>query len=588
MKLSSVKDRLRTYYIYLPFVLLCAPLTAVDAQHFCGTQPPSAVLKTGGENLTEDVAPHREVEQRTGAHLPISGDLRGLVVYIQSQEDEFHSDHWPSGGLPNWTDRYESDMHEYFYAMSGGTLNLHLDTYPELMRLSSPEHTYLNGGQNYGTAIKDILYRLDQQIDFEDYDSWSSHDRSFRVSPGPERKVDLIIIVHRAVVNRGLMPYVGISDLMYPGMFFVDEFRRFIYGGDGYASDAGSSGMIVAGFPGQGVPLYYDVAFGVSIHELQHKIYGETHMTGVFGSLGMNAASGGSGYGMCAYERHVVGWMNLQHLNAGRDTVITMRDYHTHDEAYAIQVQEFDRRFYILEFRNQSSKFDASPVPGLYIYRLSDTWALLQKELEVISAKGKWHWSLDSDGLPYRDSPDALSGASEFNKIQIDSVTSVWSPEHRGHPGMAFTMQQPFFGQYRNPTPDFMHAGDTVDMDLNIELLSMTDSTATVSISYSQPPVLSNGELEHATSFSLGQPYPQPASLSAHHSVTIPYTAETNEHSSMVVFDALGRKVYAANSGVQSGSSKMEIPVSHLSAGVYTLQVRSGREVAARRFVVVQ
>ncbi len=76
-----------------------------------------------------------------------------------------------------------------------------------------------------------------------------------------------------------------------------------------------------------------------------------------------------------------------------------------------------------------------------------------------------------------------------------------------------------------------------------------------------------------AYGFSLGQAYPNPALRS----VTIPYTLTRAAHTTLDVWDLLGRRVKVVSGGIQApGARKLVLQVSDLPSGVYLYRLRSG------------
>jgi type IX secretion system substrate protein len=565
------------YLFILVFVLLTT--NQLHAQFNCAMKSPSnypALAKNAYDGV---------IESRSGAHLPTSGTIRGLVVFVQSKEDQAFDMDWRRGELPVWRDKFVSEMRAYFREISNETLSLNLDLYPELIVQKHDEIDFASMGLNYGGATRQWLKEIDGDIDFTKYDSWNSLDRAFRVTMGPDGSIDLLIILHRSIVSKGWMPYIGVSDLMFKGYEHVDGGDRFFYGGNGLNTDAGSSGIIVTGHPGLNIALTFEMAFKVAIHELQHKIYGDTHMAELFGGLGVNAASGG-GIAMCSYERHVLGYMQVEHLPVNVDTVITLHDYLSKDHAVAIPVEAVDRYYYLLEFRGLLSEYDSAPEKGVYIYRLKDAWGVLQKDIMVISAEGNWQWRVnEATGQIERAYPDPLTGFSRLNKINIDG-RPYWAIGYDGHEGMAFTDKREPFGMYRNPTSDFIYIDDTIRPKLTVEVLSMTDSSARVSISHTAPIILS---VDGSTTpdMTLGQSYPNPVSGFGSAQVTVPFTLREATVITWTLYDALGRLVQQFEQEMQAtGQHQVSMNLEGVKPGMYFYEMSTSTGIIRKQLIV--
>ncbi len=570
----------RILYLPLTFTFFFGLSVSAGAQQLCG-------MKSGADSyqLSKEQGESTIVEARSGMHVPSKGTLKGLVVFIQTRGDQVDDSSWPIGQLPNWGPRIVADISRYFWTMSNGMLDLELDLYPDLVVTNLKEEEYITYGISHGEMMKEIARFLDSKLDFSEYDHWVSQDRAFRVVEGTDKKVDLVFFFHRSISNRNWMPFTGVSDMNFKGFQFIDGNQRYFYGGSGFNNDAGSTGLIVAGYPGSGSALFYDEAFRIGIHEFMHKLYGDTHLTDVFAGLGLHSGNS-SGFGMTAYERHALGYIDLTPLPKQRDTIVTLRDYLTTDDAVSIPIPGANRHFYIIEFRNLTSEYDTAPEKGVYIYRLNDHISALQKTILPISAEGNWHWKRDTaTGEIDRDYPDPLSGYSRINKIVIDGKP-YWVDGYKGHIGIAFLPKRQPFGVFRNPTPDFLYGSDTIKTNMTITVAAMTDTSATIAITYT-PPAMVTVESSLESAFTLGQSYPNPFSSSSGSALTIPFSLECSAAGDLTIFDELGKVVLQHRlPQLEPGSHTLSIETSVLRPGVYFYEMHvSG--TAKRRLLII-
>jgi M6 family metalloprotease-like protein len=544
--------------------ILFSSLAAQNREAFhCGMQEPAF------SSLAKSIEPH------SGAHLPTHGNIRGRVIFVQAQNDAVVHHDWPLGGMPVWANAYAERVQRYFSDMSHGELQLKLDVHPDAMITRSREDDYVYWQRNFGDAIKEILDSLDQSIDFSEYDLWDSEGKPYRVQAGPDGKVDLLIFIFRSIANTTFLPFSGVSDLGFEGYHFLDgSLGRWVYGGTGQFNDASSSGITICRSPGYRMVIEEEFAFQVTIHEFGHKLFGEGHPAELYGGLGV-MANAGNGYAMNSFERHLAGYIDYAETHPGVDTTVVLRDYVTRGEALLIPLPSLPRGYYSLEFRARHSEWDSAPVPGLYAFRVYDSWSRNQKEVELISAEGKFEWALDSatnNIFPVRSSP--LKGYSRFQRIPLSGKT-YWADGWWGDPRSAFTLERPYFSVLKNPSPDFMNGADTVRTGLHITLLAIDDSTATVRISYQTPVILDVRALTER-GFAMAPPYPHPLRLNE--AGTIPLRINTGGNLRLRLHDALGRQQRVLHDGrVEAGNLLLSFSTDGLPAGMYTIVMETDK-----------
>ena len=537
----------------------------------CGMSAPTADDGTGPRNAAQFAS--GMIDAHSGAHLPTHGLIRGLVVFVQTKNDEAPSSEWPLGSMPLWAAEYRDRLQRYFSDMSSGELQLSLDVFPDLMVTRSREEEYIEWQQDFGHAAHEILDSLDTRLDFAPYDLWDAEGQPYRVEAGPDGRVDLLIFVFRSIAHTGFLPFSGVSDLGFPGYHFLDgSLARWVYGGTGQFNDASSSGITVCRAPGYRIVTDMDFAFQVTMHEFGHKLFGEGHPAELYGALGI-MANAGNGYAMSSFERHLAGYIHYRETMPDVDTTIVLRDYVSTGDAVLIPLARQQRGYYALEFRNRMSEWDSAPLRGLYIYRIYDSWSRNQKYVEVISAEGKFTWALDSaSNTVHPVSPSPLSGKSRFQRIPLNGKT-YWAEGWWGDPRSAFTLDRPSFAVMKNPSPDFLNGSDTVYTDLRLTLLAMDDSSATVGISYRDPAILSASTPEER-GFRLAPPYPNP--LAPQGLGTLPFETSRDGHVRIRLYDALGRALRTIlDADVRAGAQQLRFSAAGLPAGLYSVVLES-------------
>lgn len=557
----------------IALLLLLSPATLLSQEHYCGM----VACEKAVTSLGKAVEPHG------GAYLPTKGTVRGLVLFAQTLNDVQQNETWPLGQLPLWANDYADRLRRYFSDMSFGELNLQLDVYPDCMVTRNTEDGYVDWTRKYGDAIKEFIDSMDVSIDFAQYDGWTSLSNAYRVKPGPDGQVDLLIVIFRRITNPYFLPFAGVSDLGFPGYKFVDgSLERFFYGGSGQFNDASASGVTMCRLPGHGVVIDAEYTFNVTVHELGHKFFGDSHPAELFGGLGIMANSG-NGYAMNSFERQLAGYLSYRELTPHRDTVVTLRDYVTTGDAVLLPIPEGVRSYYSFEFRNKLSEWDSAPIRGLYAYRIFDSPSYSSKLIQVASAEGRFDWALDSTtNTIYQLRPNAIGGYTRFQRIPIGG--KIYYAEGRGGDSRsAYSLARPELAVLKNPTPDFLLGGDTIRTGLRILLLALDDSSATVRISYQQPAIL-HTLFPPDLQLALGAPYPQPVETGG--TVHIPVRSESDGLAQVDLFDMLGRRAATYGPVPYSGEGELHLPLRGLPAGSYTAVIVAGARVHRLRISI--
>jgi hypothetical protein len=567
--------------LFLLLVCLLAGTAPLRAQSIGDTHAPGSSATAAGRPAAAS-----GISRNPGCHLPAKGAVRGLVLFIQTQNDDLESAEWPLGQLPVWGPRYVSDLQTYFSDMSGGQFQLTLDILPQLLVTQGSEFDYISSSRTLGNATKDLLATLDATFDFAPYDTWQTQGRPYAVIPGPDQFVELIITVYRHITQGRFFNLAGVSDLGFTDFIFVDSGKQLIYGGSGEYNDASASGLTVTRSPGSGAIVDERYAYQVTIHEFLHKLYGESHPALIYGGLGVLANSGG-GLSLNSFERHALGYSTFSALPAGTDTSFTLRDYVSTTDAAALPIPQAPNWYYTFEYRTKQSRHDSSPAKGVYMYRVYDPESRSQKEVHPVNAGGNWQWAVDSaSGTPFRRTPDPLDGFNPYDKVVIDGkpfYVDGWA----GDPHSPFTLEHNAFTVWSNPTTDFRFNRDTVHTNLYIYVTGMTDSTATIEIHH-HPPAILRIDGTAPADIALQPAFPNPVTPSSP-TASIPFELAAACDVRVDAFDALGRVVASLADGPRAaGTHTLQFQTSALTSGIYRVVLRAGSVVRTQSLVVTR
>ncbi len=516
---------------------------------------------------TTDFVP---IVQHGGSYLPSKGDVRGLMVFLQTKDDREYDPDWMRDSMPSWGQRLADAIQTYMAAMSQGALNLRLDVYPRLMVPPLSEEDYRWKIQDYGNAAIDVLSLMDTTLDFSPYDNWSSSYEPFQVKPGPDRKVDLIVFIYRFLHQATFFPFDGVSDLGFWGNLQVDDSARYIFGGTRQFNDAGSTGLTFG--RRSAFPTNFNWAFRVAVHEIMHKIWGDSHVTDLYCGLGLMGQYSG-GVGMSAFERETLGWFSPRVVPHDVDTTFVLRDCMTTGDALIYQLPGTTGIYYSIEFRARRSPYDGVPSTGVYISTVSDTHILSQKRVLVQSADGRWVWRYDPQiRKPVKWYPDALRGQNAFQILYLDNNNYIADAGY-GDSTAAFRPEQPWFRWTGNPSPDILVNNDTIHTRLNFHVDAMNDSTATVSFHYDRGAILGGDAVEPPADAGISV-HPNPV---AHGSpvVTLRTHSLTAGSAELRITDMLGRTIDTRAVDVPA-SGIVQIASSTLPRGVFALTLLRG------------
>ncbi|MGH2567127.1 MAG: hypothetical protein ACRDGA_02225, partial [Bacteroidota bacterium] len=345
-----------------------------------------------------------EVQMNVGGkHLPAKGTVRVLVVFAQFKDDQQDptNGNWPSGQLPPWSDQLfateaaahypEWTVSDYYAQMSNGEYHVLGDVYPKLVTTTLNSDEYALYKMTFSDINKEILSKIDPDVDFSTYDWWSITKYNNRVymTEGRDGAAEMVMIVFRSVPNKPFGSTTVRTALGYQWSAIA------MLGFNGhFISNEGVS--IKTGFPGSGITmtngLFYSHPKVVAIlaHEYGHYLF-EVHYFETRGGLG---SMGGAGPAMNSYERARLGYITLRDVTF--DQIPELDDYVTTGVAYRIPVGADE--FFLVENRQRLSIYDGLGErgeevkqygTGIYIYHVTGESV---NNLDIESAAGNWDW----------------------------------------------------------------------------------------------------------------------------------------------------------------------------------------------------
>ncbi len=312
-----------------------------------------------------------DLGSRGGWGITSSGVLRVPVIFVDWAGETVQSTHWPLGGDPLYMEDFidsqpyvagqvwpRLNLSKYMYTMSNGMFNMIGDTY----RYTIP------AGLSFSTENQlssHVLSAMDPIINYSLYDQWT-RTSFYNHLQIPNGEVDWIYVIYRFPLSEFF------PEITYTGYTPIGNYQTqdgVLVGNDWYASGSVQGGMRSSGFNG---------ISNVCLHEFAHSLFWRNNWGGHNGRLaGLSVLSanqvgwGTSIWGMNAWEREKLGWMNYNTVSA--DDVVLLSDYITCGIALKIPTND-PNRFYFIENRQRiDPEFDTAFGKGIYIYRAINT-----------------------------------------------------------------------------------------------------------------------------------------------------------------------------------------------------------------------
>lgn len=342
--------------------------------------------------------PYEQIpSQRGGRYFTEQGMVRGLVVFVQFTGDNTDPANttWPVNQPPTYLREVldstltpqtadSGSLSHNFREMSFSKLRVYGKAY--FVITDSTKQWYQSQGKNYGDVNKDVLIKLDSQINYSLYDNWT-FGTNYNHENKPDGIVDLIIMVYRENLENSIHPGSGIARLGFSGYLYVETGNIRINGN----------------FPGSGVSLekgMWGRRTDWYAHEIGHLLFGAGHSgynkePSGFGNPAFWGLTIGTGYLINAYERHWLRWVDYADLDIADSLDISVSDYLTSGDAYRIALPGAANEAFFIENHQELSYFDEwvnrnGPGKGLYIYHVQGSSSHPRYDMEI--AEGRFDW----------------------------------------------------------------------------------------------------------------------------------------------------------------------------------------------------
>lgn len=343
------------------------------------------------------------VDSSMGYYLPAFDTVWSLVVFVNYPKAALHSDSWPHGTkqLPSFAKKTvapdltsmdpDSSLTGYLHEASLGRLTFIGQTYPEVIQ---PEHDmeYYNNNGQLGAMVYEALDRVNKSglINWEALDHWSKVNGKWRKQP--DGVIENIIVIFRDDPTHFGYNWTGsgggIAALLCKDYYINDHL--VIKGGSmgsGLISNSGAE--------------FFPRHFRLLKHELAH-YFTLDHYSGLngfygpdytnHGAWGLAAAHGSSSICVNSWDRQKLGWsrflVDADARSAG-DTTVVLHDFITTGEAARIKLPYVNDEYFLLEYHNNTARFDAvdGTVDALYILHQSGQ---PENHLDMEEADGRW------------------------------------------------------------------------------------------------------------------------------------------------------------------------------------------------------
>jgi len=271
-----------------------------------------------------------DLTQLGGIYITSTGVVKALVVFVQFSDDSDPNNHWSPQQPPIFMNNIiDSDVNQnstnylnftnFFSQMSFGLLKVIGEA--KHIILPNTQQWYKVNKPQRRLIIKEVLTSLDNEINYYEYDNWSSSD-VYDHENTPDGVVDMVIVVFRntAVLNWW---WSGEASLGYGSSYTVENGNVTIKTGFGLNSGSGVTSLYKS---------YWDkYFFSNARHEFSHWLLGRHHP---HNGTQENQYWGLLSSARCAnaFERERLGWINVPEITG--DLSAPLADYITQGVAY--------------------------------------------------------------------------------------------------------------------------------------------------------------------------------------------------------------------------------------------------------------
>lgn len=452
--------------------------------------------------------------QPGGIYLPSKGVLNALIVFAQYPDDSLMIDNpeWPKNQPPRlmkewvdsvWTGAPTSySMTDYYNQMSMGQFKFIGKA--RFVVAPRTRAQYIAAGMKRSDIHEELLKKLDSILDFEEFDRWDLEDNFVHIEQ-PDKIVDLIIVIWRNL-NADLPAPLdnNIRQLLeFPGdqtelgnvnqSMFVDNNNRRINMGYGIRSQnglneaAGSGPVLTKNY----ILNPFSSIMQTCLHETGHYLIGGNNYHVGFGCWGMISAYGIRNFTANSFERHRLGWITLNSVDATSQSVnnATLPDYVTSGIAWRYVIDSTTAQYFFIENHQGISRWDTqtgglTSEHGIYVLRQDTLLAPggSYSQLRMIPADGCYGWQAnrkeinsccgnkllpvfkqlapdrhngfhDCDFVNFTYTPTGQTEKDHILLIEDANGNTVHSPQFSGDGQDAFRMgYQQVFSPWSNPT----------------------------------------------------------------------------------------------------------------------------------------
>ena len=412
----------------------------------------------------------------TFPRFPVDNDtLRILVVFARYPDDTWDppppnhaTQYWPNSlgtNKPTWATSIikqntqnigTTNMTAFFRDASLNKLFVIGDVYPDLYIFKNNSSYYSSNGREIGSAVKELLENIDDNVDYSLYDKFAPNDPINKRHP--DGQVDFIFIIFRFFLDTEPQTGSGVAALGGTAETFengIDSINLDGVGITAYSCFGNGSGAIST----QRTPWTYNT----NCHELGHYIWGgHRNYLGLFNIMNTNGNSFPS-----SDEREFLNWSTATYTPTSNSTII-LQDYSTTGQF--IKINRGSNTFY-LENRRRLNYHFSHDWKQWYNFEFQPNTPLVPDSLLLIhrgggtlksveAADGRWNF-LKSSPYPTRYVIDTLNNGIYMDRFIYDTPNRFLGEtifDLRGKLGVSYHT-----GQLLNaPRTDRSVGGDTL------------------------------------------------------------------------------------------------------------------------------
>ncbi len=356
-----------------------------------------------------------------GKHVTSTGKLKALFIFAMFKDDSVtKSTEWNFNKkeLPGWTKHIVNNSTEnifpyanlthYYYEMSRGNFLLYGDVYPKLVIPDSNENKY----KTIKEVNTEILKKLDNEIDFSEYDNWGKTKEGKFINKS-DGIVDMIFIVYRNFSNRLFynQGWTGIAQLYLTKPIKTNDGviikNGVLSAGSGVVQRAGKHGFTYTKY--------------ILAHEFAHFLFGSGHLRFTSNLSLLIASLWNESRGMHSWERAKLGWINFKDVSLNKNTVFTLDDYITTGDVLRIPINK--NEWYLIENHQRISPNDWAQDKGIFIFHVTGA-KRFPPSITNECADGNWDFKIDTKKRKLYKTIPNKKGKNETNFFKRKNGTN--------------------------------------------------------------------------------------------------------------------------------------------------------------------